>query len=282
MDLCNTIGVIIKRAEGYIMTDWKKIDTYAKEWIKEAGERLKTSFEEKLNIETKTNPNDLVTNMDRETEQFFMDKITETFPQHRILGEEGMGHDVKDLNGIVWIIDPIDGTMNFIHQQRNFAISIGILEDGKGEIGLVYDVVHDELYHTIKGQGAYMNDKELPQLKQVSVKETILSLNATWVTENRKIDPSILGPLVRDVRGTRSYGSAALELAFVAAGRLDAYITLRLSPWDFAGGAILIEEVGGEVSDLRGNPLDYLHGGPLFVSKPGLHKEIGENYLKTL
>lgn len=264
------------------MTNWIEIDTYAKKWMKEAGMRLKTSFEEKLNVETKTNPNDLVTNMDRETEQYFLDKIAETFPEHRILGEEGMGQAVRDLKGVVWIIDPIDGTMNFIHQQRNFAISIGILEDGIGKIGLVYDVVHDELYHTIRGQGAYMNDKEIPRLKQVPVKEAILSLNATWVTENKRIDPSVLSPLVRDVRGTRSYGSAALELAFVAAGRLDAYISPRLAPWDFAGGAILIEEAGGEVSDLRGNPLDYLNGGTLFVSKPGLHKEIKENYLKNL
>ncbi|RFU63414.1 inositol monophosphatase family protein [Peribacillus glennii] len=264
------------------MTNWKQIDTYAKKWIEEAGEKLRCSFEKKLNIETKTNPNDLVTNMDRETEQFFLDKITETFPGHRVLGEEGMGDAVSDLKGIVWIIDPIDGTMNFIHQQRNFAISIGILEDGIGKIGLVYDVVHDELYHAFKGQGAYMNDKEIPKLKEVAVKEAILSLNATWVTENKKLDPSILAPLVRDVRGTRSYGSAALELAFVAAGRLDAYITPRLSPWDFAGGAILIEEAGGEVSDLYGNPLDYIKGGSLFVSKPGLHKEIRENYLKNL
>jgi myo-inositol-1(or 4)-monophosphatase len=264
------------------MTNWQEIDTYAKKWIKQAGERLKTSFEEKLNIETKTNPNDLVTNMDKETEQFFMDKITETFPGHRILGEEGMGHEVKDLKGIVWIIDPIDGTMNFIHQQRNFAISIGIFEDGIGYIGMVYDVVHDELYHAIKGQGAYMNEKELPALTPGRVSETILSLNATWVTKNRRIDPSILGPLVRDVRGTRSYGSAALELAFVAAGRLDAYITMRLAPWDFAGGTILIDEVGGEVTDLYGDPLDFINGGPVFVSKPGLHKEISEKYLKEL
>lgn len=264
------------------MTNWDQIDTYAKEWIKEAGERLKTSFEQKLNIETKTNPNDLVTNMDRETEQFFMSKITEHFPEHRILGEEGMGHEVKDLTGVTWIIDPIDGTMNFIHQQRNFAISIGIFEEGQGKIGLVYDVVHGELYHTVRGKGAYMNEKELPPLKPVPINETILSLNATWVTENRRIDPTILGALVRDVRGTRSYGSAALEMAFVAAGRLDAYISLRLAPWDFAGGAILIEEVGGEVTDLYGNPLDYLNGGPIFVSKPGLHKEIKEKYLQGL
>ncbi|MFD0049167.1 inositol monophosphatase family protein [Actinomycetes bacterium NPDC127524] len=264
------------------MANLKEIDTYAKTWIKEAGERIKSSFEHKLNISTKSNPNDLVTNMDKETEQFFLEKITETFPGHQILGEEGMCSDVSDLTGIVWVIDPIDGTMNFVHQQRNFAISIGILENGMGKIGLVYDVVHDELYHTIRGEGAFMNDVKLPPLKAVPVNEAILSLNATWVTENKKIDPSILAPLVRDVRGTRSYGSAALEMAFVAAGRLDAYMSMRLAPWDFAGGAILIEEVGGEVTTMTGEKLDYLKGNSLFVSKPGLHQLISEKYLSNL
>ena len=166
---------------------------------KEAGSKLRASFETKLNIEIKTNPNDLVTNMDKAIETFFCDKITETFPEHRIFGEEGMGNEIKDLKGTVWILDPIDGTLNFIHQQRNFAISLGIYEDGIGKIGMVYDVVNDELYHVIKGEGAFMNDQRLSPLKEVSVSKAILSMNASWVTENRRIDPSLLAPLVRDV-----------------------------------------------------------------------------------
>ncbi|MGW6384265.1 inositol monophosphatase family protein [Peribacillus butanolivorans] len=261
------------------MASVKEMDTYAKLWMKEAGSKLRASFETKLNIEIKTNPNDLVTNMDKAIETFFCDKITETFPEHRIFGEEGMGNEIKDLKGTVWILDPIDGTLNFIHQQRNFAISLGIYEDGIGKIGMVYDVVNDELYHVIKGEGAFMNDQRLSPLKEVSVSKAILSMNASWVTENRRIDPSLLAPLVRDARGTRSYGSAALELAYVAAGRLDAYITMRLMPWDFAGGVLLVEEVGGEVSNITDKKLDFLEGDSLFVSKPGLHKEVLEKYL---
>lgn len=259
--------------------DRKKIDTYAKAWVKEAGERLRKSFSEELTIETKSNRNDLVTNLDKEIELFFRHKIAETFSEHKVVGEEAMEANYSNVSGVVWIIDPIDGTMNFVHQQRNFAISIGIYEDGVGQIGLIYDVIHDELYHAIKGEGAFMNEQRLPMLEEVEVSDMILSINATWIGENNRIDPRILTPLVRDVRGTRSYGSAAIELAYVAAGRTDAYMTMRLAPWDFAGGVVLLKEVGGEVTTMDNQPLDFVNGSSLFASKPGLHKRINETYL---
>jgi myo-inositol-1(or 4)-monophosphatase len=259
--------------------NWELIDRHAKDWVKEAGNRIRSSFHKTLDIHTKSNPNDLVTNMDREIEQFFITKIRETFPGHRILGEEGFGDKVNNLEGVVWLIDPIDGTMNFIHQQRNFAISLGVYENGIGRIGLVYDVVHDELYHSIRGKGAFMNDERLPYLKEASVSEAIIALNATWVMENRRIDHNLLIPLVRKARGTRSYGTAALEMIFVATGRVDAYISMRLSPWDYGGGTVIVEELGGIVTNLRGEKLDFLHENSLLVAKPGLHQTILNEYL---
>lgn len=260
------------------MASTKEMDTYAKQWVKEAGAKIRASFESKLKIETKTNANDLVTNMDKDTEKYFVSKIKETFPGHRIFGEEGMGDDIKDLDGFVWIIDPIDGTVNFVHQQRHFAISLSVYEDGVGKIGMIYDVVNDELYHAIKGEGAFLNDKKITPLPKVNVNHAILSINASWIVQNELIDPKILATLVQDVRGTRSYGSAAIELAYVATGRLDGYITMRLAPWDFAAGTILLKEVGGKMSDLFGNKLDYITGSSLFVAKPGLHEIILEKY----
>ncbi|MDP4086657.1 MAG: inositol monophosphatase family protein [Bacillota bacterium] len=262
------------------MMGWESIDTHAKQWIKEAGEKIRASFHQTLNIQTKSNANDLVTNIDQEVEQFFISKIKEAFPDHRIFGEEGFGDKIEDLAGVVWFLDPIDGTMNFIHQQRNFAISIGIFEDGIGKIGLVYDVVHDELYHAISGKGAFMNDEQIPSLKETSVNEAIIALNATWVMENKRIDHKLLIPLAKDARGTRSYGSAALELVYVAAGRMDAYISLRLSPWDYAGGVVIVEELGGFATNLKGEKLDYLTKDSVFVAKPGLHETILKEYLK--
>jgi myo-inositol-1(or 4)-monophosphatase len=260
--------------------DWEKIDTYAKQWVKEAGKKIRDSFDQTLNIQTKSNPNDLVTNMDKEIEQFFITKIKEIFPNHRILGEEGLGDDVKSLEGTVWMIDPIDGTMNFIHQQRNFAISLGVYQNGTGKIGLVYDVVHDELYHAKSGKGAFLNEKQLPALKEATVKESIIALNATWVMENKRIDHRLLIPLAKEARGTRSYGTAALELVFLATGRIDAYISLRLSPWDVAGGAVIVEELGGIVTNLRGDKFNFISQDSLLVAKPGLHETILKEYLK--
>lgn len=252
----------------------------AEQWVREAAIRIRSSFTETLNIQTKSDPNDLVTNIDKETEQYFIGKIKETFPNHKILGEEGFGDTLKSLEGIVWMIDPIDGTMNFIHQQRNFAISIGVYENGIGQIGIVYDVVHDELYHAVKGYGAYVNDRPIPALKEAKISESILALNATWLMENKRIDHNLLIPLAKDARGTRSYGTAALELMFVATGRVDAYISPRLSPWDIAGGAVIVEEAGGIVTNLRGDKLDFLSQDTLLAAKPRLHQNILADYLK--
>ena len=263
------------------MTNWVEIDVNAKKWIKEAGERIKKSFTNSLTIETKSNKNDLVTDIDKETEQFFIKKIKEQYPNHRILGEEGFGDIVHDLDGVVWMLDPIDGTMNFIHQQRNFAISIGIYENGVGKIGLIYDVVHEELYHASKGNGAFLNELALPQLQVATVSDAMIGINALWVTENNRINPAILSPLVRDARGTRSYGSAALEMAYIASGRMDAYISLRLAPWDIAAGLILMEELGGIATSLKGERLNLLEKNSLFISKPGLHDEIMSKYLNN-
>ena len=210
------------------------IDRYAKSLIKEAGHKIRVSFFNRIHIDSKTNANDLVTNIDREIEQFFISRIQADFPGHKILGEEGFGDAVDTLAGVTWILDPIDGTMNFIHQKRNFAISLGIYVDGIGILGYIYDVVRDDFYNARKGEGAYFNDERLPQLEAVPVNEAVIGINARWIAPNRYLDNEKLIGLVLECRGTRSYGSATIELAYVASGRLDAYISMRLSPWDIA------------------------------------------------
>lgn len=262
------------------MANWTLIDEHVKAWLQEAGKRIVSSFATAPEVMTKTNPDDLVTNIDQATEEFFAKKIRETYSGHYILGEEGFGDELTGLSGIIWIIDPIDGTTNFVHQQRNFMISIGIYEDGEPRLGYVYDVVYEELYYAKAGEGAYWNDMKLPQLEEVPVEKALIGINSTWLISNRLIDPNkTLIPLVKDVRGTRSYGSAALEFVFVATGRLDGYITMRLSPWDFAGGKIIVEEVGGKVTDLKGEPLNILEKNPIVVARPGLHEKIIQQYL---
>ncbi|MBS4177265.1 inositol monophosphatase family protein [Lederbergia citrea] len=263
------------------MTCWASVDEHAKLWLKEAGKKIIASFQTALEINTKADANDLVTNIDQQIEQYFTKEIRLTFPSHKILGEEGFGDELVNTDGVIWIIDPIDGTMNFVHQQRNFFISIGILDNGIGKLGYLYDVVHDELYYAEAGKGAYWDELKLPKLEEVPVENALIGCSATWMAPNRYMDPTnTLIPLAQDVRGTRSYGSAALEFAYVATGRLDAYISMRLSPWDFAGGKIIVEELGGIVTDLNGEKLSILQKSSILVAKPGLHAKILENYLK--
>ncbi|UOY93777.1 inositol monophosphatase family protein [Ectobacillus sp. JY-23] len=254
--------------------DWNEVALHAKQWMLEAGGLLRDSLETSLTIETKSNASDLVTNMDRHIEQFLIGKILEQYPLHRILGEEGYGNEEGSLQGTLWLIDPIDGTMNFVHQKRNFVISIGIYHNGQGKIGLVYDPVHDEMYSAVQGQGAYCNDIEIPKLKAGIVEESVIGINATWLTRNRMLDYERMGELVRRSRGSRSYGCAALEMVYVATGRLDGYITPRLSPWDFGGGAVILSEVGGIVTNFNGAVLSPIEKGPVLAAKPGVYEEL--------
>lgn len=234
--------------------DWGLIDRYAKSLIKEAGHKIRLSFFDQIHIDSKSNANDLVTNIDKEIEQFFIKQIQTSFPGHKILGEEGFGDEINSLNGTIWIVDPIDGTMNFVHQKRNFAISLGIYQDGVGILGYIYDVIRDELYSAKKGEGAYVNDERLPKLEEDSIQEAIIGINARWVAPNRYIDHEKLLGLIQHCRGTRSYGSAALELAYVSSGKLSAYVSMRLSPWDIAGGKVIAQEVGAVATNLEGEP----------------------------
>ncbi|HWO74849.1 MAG TPA: inositol monophosphatase family protein [Bacillus sp. (in: firmicutes)] len=261
------------------MTNWTNIAQAAKEWVLEAGQRIRESDEELL-VETKSDANDLVTNIDRETEKYFIEKIKDYNPDYKIMGEEGFGDQLDSLDGVIWILDPIDGTMNFVHQKRNFAISLAVYENGEGRLGIIYDVMADDFYHVLPGNGAFLNDVRLKRLNNVPIEKAIIGLNATWITPNKRIDYQILSPLVKAVRGTRSYGAAAIELAYVAAGRLDGYITMRLNPWDYAAGKLLVEEVGGKTSNLKGEPLSLLNPSSLLVGAPTVYEKIRENYLK--
>lgn len=261
-------------------TNMENIYQDAKRWIREAGQDIIASFKTSFSIDTKSNPNDLVTDIDKQTEQFFIEKINSHYPDHRIMGEEGFGDEVKDTKGIIWFLDPIDGTMNFVHQQTNFAISIGIYEEGVGKVALIYDVTKDELYHCMKGEGLFINEEKQEALQPVELSETLLAINATWVTENHRIDPRTFSPLLKKIRGTRSYGSAAIEMAYVAAGRLDGYVSLRLAPWDFAAGKILIEEVGGVCTTVDNKPIDILKKNTIFVGNESFHSHVQHNYIQ--
>lgn len=267
-DICRTRGGVMN------LDNWNEVESNAKQWMKEAGEKIMSSFHSTLHIQEKSGRTDLVTNIDKEIEAFLSEKIKEAYPAHQILGEEGMGHQHTSKQGIIWIIDPIDGTLNFIHQQRNFAISIGVYQDGIGQLGLIYDVVHNEMYSAQRGQGAFFNDVPIARLQHVNLQDSMISINASWLLPNSYIRTENVIQLVQTVRATRSFGSAALGIAGVVMGQMDAYMSMRLAPWDIAGGLVLLHEVGAEVSDLKGNPIEFPKKSSFIITKPGLLQEI--------
>ncbi|WP_342525945.1 inositol monophosphatase family protein [Chryseomicrobium sp. FSL W7-1435] len=256
-----------------------QIDEVAQSIIKQAGERIKASLHTQMTITEKSSPSDLVTNIDMETEQFFVSQVNQHFPTHRLLGEEGFGDTITDWDGYVWIVDPIDGTTNFINQQRNFCITVGIYKEGIGELGYIYQVMTGEMISATKGQGAFQNGKQLPKLATTQFEDSLIGVNASWVAPNRHIDHTKVAELVKRVRGTRSYGSAALEISYVVTGRLDAYFSMRLSAWDVAGGMVIAEEVGAICGTLGGGPFDLLKNQPFIIANPALFDEIITYYL---
>lgn len=259
------------------MFDKEKAFQTARKWIKEIGHVIREEIDQPRNVDTKTNPNDLVTEMDRKVERFFALKIRNAYPNDKILSEEGFGDHVTSLEGTTWIIDPIDGTMNFIHQKRNFAISLAIYHEKQGEIGFVYDVMADVLYAAKRGEGAYKNDQRLATLDdEKKFTESIYMLNTIWTTDNAIVDAEKIRALVKDVRGVRTYGSAALEFCYLAEGIVDGYVSFKLHPWDVAAGAVIYKEVGGVVKHADGSELSYLKQEPLVAG----HKEIVAETLK--
>lgn len=272
-----TIGIIIIIVEGVHMDKAIRNDIYdqAVKWVLEAGTIIRDEMNAPLNIETKSNPNDLVTVLDKRIEAFFVQNIKEKYSNHFIIGEEGYGDSVTSLDGTIWIIDPIDGTMNFVHQRRNFAISVGVYQDGIGEIGIIYDVMSDVLYHAKKGEGAYKNNQQLPQLtSDVKLTNAIIGMNHFWLCENRLIDEKTMQNFVKKVRGTRTYGSAALEFAYTAEGIENGYLSIGLAPWDVAAGIVIVNEVGGVTSDIDGNEVNMLEKTSILTCNPILKDEI--------
>ncbi|OCS90938.1 inositol monophosphatase family protein [Caryophanon latum] len=262
--------------------DIQAVDQFAQQLIKEAARRIRESFSYDLHVETKSSDSDLVTNVDRETELFFIEQIKTFDATHRILAEEGMGEQVTDLTGVVWVIDPIDGTMNFVKQHRHFMISVGVLVDGVGKLGYIFDVMREDLFHAIAGVGAWYNGTPLRKLENLTIEQSVIGINARWVTENKYVDYEQVSKLVRTVRGTRSYGSAAMEIAFVVSGKLDAYMSMRLAPWDIAGGVIIANEVGAVTSTLAGEPVQFLQSNTFIIANPSIHPILLDQYIHLL
>ncbi|WP_298439817.1 inositol-1-monophosphatase [uncultured Ferrimonas sp.] len=218
-----------------------------------AGNVITRAYEDFDKVEAEQKGlNDFVTNVDRDAERAIIAAIRKAYPEHTIIGEES-GTDVGTDNDFQWIIDPLDGTTNFLKRIPHFSVSVALQVKGRVEVGVVYDPINNELFSACRGQGAQLNSQRIRVASHRDIKGTLLGTGFPFkARQHADTYMTIFADLFADVADMRRAGSAALDLAYVACGRLDGFFEIGLKPWDFAAGELLVREAGGIVTDFAG------------------------------
>ncbi|MDD3150472.1 MAG: inositol monophosphatase family protein [Candidatus Gastranaerophilales bacterium] len=234
----------------------KKMIEIAKKAALEAGKIHMEFFNHDKEIFFKQNEFDLVTNVDRQSEQVICSIIKQEYPEHAFLGEESGAS--TNLSEYLWIIDPLDGTTNYTHNFPHFAVSIGLYKSGKPLLGVVLDPFKKEMFWAIKGEGAFLNDKKISVSNADCLKKALLATGFPYGRDNiLEKNLEYFKKFIYKAQAVRRPGSAALDLCYVASGRLDGFWELNLSPWDVAAGVLIIEEAGGKVTNFNSDKFDY-------------------------
>ncbi|MGA1495492.1 MAG: inositol monophosphatase family protein [Rhodothermales bacterium] len=228
--------------------------------------------------------NDFASYVDEGAQKIILDAIHSTFPEHEILAEEGFeeqGIPLHDIPGWLWIVDPLDGTTNFMHGVPHYGVSIGLQLDGQPVMGLVQDVNRNETFHAIAGQGAYMNDRPCQVSNRYHLADCLITTGFPY-KQFKYMDgyTEAIRRFWTDSRGVRRPGSASLDLAWVACGRFDGFFEQGIEAWDVAAGLLIVEEAGGRFSDFSdrtASDLDHMPLGSEIVASNGLiHGEMIE------
>ena len=218
--------------------------------------------------------NDFVTEIDRESERVVIETLLTAYPGHGILAEEsGSQHGAKD-SEFVWIIDPLDGTTNFIHGYPFYCVSIALAVRGKVEQAVIYEPIRNDLFTATKGRGAYLNERRIRVSKRTRLAECLVTTGFPFRAEDSLGQfLAMTADLIPRSAGQRRSGSAALDLAYVAAGASDAFVQAGLSPWDAAAGSLLVTEAGGLVGNLTGDA-DFLHQQECLAANPRIYAQL--------
>lgn len=240
----------------------------ARAWASEAAERVRRAAGQPLPVQHK-GAGDWASALDAEVEAFLREAIAQTFPDHAFLGEESGGAGALQTAAHLWVVDPIDGSMNFLRGYPQYSVSVALLQHGEPVVGCVVDPTRGEVFWAVRGQGAWCNDKPL---RVASTTELSHALAATVFPKPRSVymdryTPQLMAVL-NGAAGLRRSGSMALELAYLAAGRIDAFWQWGMGPWDAAAGVLLIREAGGAVHSLDG--AHWLHAGGSAAAAPGV------------
>ncbi len=203
-------------------------------------------------VDTKTTGTDMVTEMDRASETLILGRLAEARPDDAVLGEEGT--DRAGTTGVRWIVDPIDGTTNYLYGHAGFAVSIAAEVDGIVAVGVVHDPLHGEVFTAVRGRGALRNGRPISVSAETEMSHALIATGFSYEPERRRRQASVLGQVIGSVRDVRRMGAASVDLCSVACGRVDAYYERGLQPWDHAAGALIATEAGAIVGDLDGGP----------------------------
>lgn len=239
-----------------------------------AARGLKRDFGEVALLQvSRKGPADFVSAADKKSEKILFEELSRARPGYGFLMEESGQVDGKDKTH-VWHIDPLDGTTNFLHGIPQFAISVALERDGQLVAGLVYNPVTDEMFMAEKGQGAYLNNQRLRVAQRSDIREAVVCCGIPHIGRgDHRQFLNELSQVMAVTAGVRRSGAAALDLAYVAAGRFDAFWERKLSTWDMAAGAVLVREAGGYVADVNGNP-GYMQTGDIVAGNEAMHRDL--------
>jgi myo-inositol-1(or 4)-monophosphatase len=242
------------------------------EIAREAGALLAKYFERKVVFELK-GEYDLVTEADRASEQLVVERLRAHFPAHSIVAEEGGGH--KGSSEFCWYVDPLDGTTNFAHGFPMYNVTLALEQSGHLIAGVIFDPERNEMFTAERGSGAYLNNRRIRVSKVSQLENTLMATGFPSQKRHQNVNVHFYYQLAMVTHGVRRAGSAALDLAYVASGRLDGFWEFGLKPWDMAAGILLITEAGGKCSDMKNGPVD-LRGPHLLADNGLVHAQMIE------
>ncbi len=250
------------------------LDNFIQDVAREAGQIQKDAYHKVKSWRTKSGRGDIVTEVDLACEKLIIQRIKDEYPSDAILSEEA-GAIGQESDGPVWVIDPLDGTRNYMAGIPFFCVSIGLVRNGVAELGAIYDSIHDEMFFAHRGGGAFLNGEPISVADDGELEDVLVSI--AWV--KRKASRERFVRYIDRLAGQTSYfrrlGSAALVSCYVACGRIGAYLQAGLNPWDMAAGTVIIEEAGGCVTDFDGEPVDLRNPNiEIITAGPKLHSVI--------
>jgi len=238
-----------------------------------AGALQRNHYETALTIGTKSAPVDLVTEVDHACERLIVDELAVARPEDAVLAEEGSGTDRP--NAVWrWIVDPLDGTVNYAHGYPRFCVSIAVEQRGLRRVGVVYDPLLNETYHATRGGGAFLNGKPVRVSKEKELSRGLFATGFAYDVQRSQDDNlANWASFVKSARAVRRDGSAALDLCYVACGRFEGYWEQKLHAWDVAAGQLVVEESGGRCTDFNGGPVPP-DGDPIVASNGHVHEQM--------